>query len=137
MSSNPRVPFELSTDRAALPAPDGKPLIIQLVVNLENWRFDEAMPRKLLTPPHGRETVPDVPNFSWAEYGLRSGLPRIIGALNQYGLKATCSINASVVGRLNLHQWIVTKRPHGAFNLGAPRPQRIQKCSMHLRNVVY
>ena len=97
MSSNPRVPFELSTDRAALPAPDGKPLIIQLVVNLENWRFDEAMPRKLLTPPHGRETVPDVPNFSWAEYGLRSGLPRIIGALNQYGLKATCSINASVV----------------------------------------
>lgn len=97
MSSNPRVPFELSTDRAALPAPDGKPLIIQLVVNLENWRFDETMPRKLLTPPHGRETVPDVPNFSWAEYGLRSGLPRIIGALDQYGLKATCSINASVV----------------------------------------
>ena len=48
MSSNPRVPFELSTERAPLPAPDGKPLIIQLVVNLENWRFDEAMPRRLL-----------------------------------------------------------------------------------------
>ena len=97
MSSNPRVPFALSTDRAPLSAPNAKPLIIQLVVNLENWRFDEAMPRKLLTPPHGKETVPDVPNFSWAEYGLRAGLPRIISALRQHGLKASCSINASVV----------------------------------------
>jgi len=97
MSSNPRVPFELSTQRAPLSAPKGKPLIIQLVVNLENWRFDEAMPRRLLTPPHGRETIPDVPNFSWAEYGLRSGLPRIISALRQHGMKASCSINASVV----------------------------------------
>lgn len=97
MSSNPRVDFELSTDRPRLAGPNGKPLIIQLVVNLENWRFDEAMPRKLLTPPHGKEAVPDVPNFSWAEYGLRCGLPRIISALRQHGLKATCSINASVV----------------------------------------
>lgn len=97
MSSNPRVPFELSTQRPRLTGPGGKPLIVQLVVNLENWRFDEAMPRKLLTPPHGRETVPDVPNFSWAEYGLRSGLPRIMAALRQHGLRASCSINASVV----------------------------------------
>ena len=97
MSSNPRIPFELSSDRPPLPAPHGKPLIIQLVVNLENWCFDEAMPRKLLTPPHGKESVPDVPNFSWVEYGLRCGLPRIIAALRQHGLKATCSINASVV----------------------------------------
>jgi allantoinase len=97
MSTNPRVPFELSTQRPRLTGPGGKPLIVQLVVNLENWRFDEAMPRRLLTPPHGKETVPDVPNFSWAEYGLRSGLPRIIAALRQHGLRATCSINASVV----------------------------------------
>lgn len=97
MSSNPRIPFELSSQRAQLPAPDGKPLIIQLVVNIEAWRFDEAMPRKLLLPPHGKDAVPDVPNFSWMEYGLRCGLPRIIDALRQYGLKAACSINASVI----------------------------------------
>jgi allantoinase len=97
MSSNPRVPFVLSSERARLPAPKGRPLIIQLVVNIEHWRFDEAMPRKLLTPPHGRETIPDVPNFSWVEYGLRSGLPRIIETLRHHGLKASCSINASVV----------------------------------------
>lgn len=97
MSSNPRVPFELATQRPPLPAPQGKPLIVQLVVNLENWSFGEEMPRKLLTAPHGRETIPDVPNFSWAEYGLRAGLPRILSALESYGLRATCSINASVV----------------------------------------
>ena len=33
------------------------------------------MPRTILTPPHGIGNVPDVPNFSWAEYGLRCGLP--------------------------------------------------------------
>lgn len=97
MSSNPRVPFELATHRPRLRGPRGRPLIIQLVVNLENWRFDESMPRRLLTPPHGKETVPDVPNFSWAEYGLRAGLPRIMSTLRQHGIKATCSINASVV----------------------------------------
>jgi len=97
MSSNPRVAFEFSTHRPRLTGPNGKSLIIQLVVNLENWRFDESMPRKLLTPPHGKETVPDVPNFSWAEYGLRCGLPRIMSALRQQGLTAACSINASVV----------------------------------------
>jgi allantoinase len=97
MSSNPRIPFELSSQRDRLTAPDGKPLIIQMVVNIENWLFDEAMPRKLLPPPHGMDAVPDVPNFSWMEYGLRCGLPRIMDALRQYGLNATCSINASVV----------------------------------------
>ena len=97
MTSNPRVPFELSTHRPRLTGPQGKPLIVLVVVNLENWRFDEGMPRKLLTPPHGKETVPDVPNFSWAEYGLRSGLPRIIAVLREHGMRAACSINASVV----------------------------------------
>ncbi len=38
------------------------------------------MPRTIITPPHGKETVPDVPNFSWADYGMRAGLPRILEA---------------------------------------------------------
>jgi peptidoglycan/xylan/chitin deacetylase (PgdA/CDA1 family) len=98
MTTNPRIPFELSSDRPKLPPPNGKPLIVQVVVNVENWRFDSAMPRKLLTAPHGAESVPDVPNFSWAEYGMRCGMPRIFRALADRGLPASCTLNAGVVG---------------------------------------
>jgi len=97
MTTNPRIPFELSSDRSKLAPPGGKPLIVQIIVNVENWRFDAAMPRKLLTAPHGVETVPDVPNFSWAEYGMRCGMPRLFRALADRGLPAGCTLNAAVV----------------------------------------
>lgn len=95
--SNPRVPFLLSTERPRLGLPDGGRILAHLVVNVEHWPFDRPMPRTILTPPHGRETVPDVPNFSWAEYGMRCGLPRIIDAIRSRGLRATASLNASVI----------------------------------------
>ena len=79
--SNPRVPFRMSSERKPLPAPHGKPLIVHLVVPVEDWRFDQPMPRTILTPPHGQAHVPDVPNWSWAEYGMRAGMPRLLKAL--------------------------------------------------------
>ncbi len=56
----------------------GRHILVHLVVNVEHWVFENPMPRTIITPPHGRETVPDVPNFSWADYGMRAGLPRIL-----------------------------------------------------------
>jgi peptidoglycan/xylan/chitin deacetylase (PgdA/CDA1 family) len=64
---------------------------------VENWQFDQPMPRTIVTPPHGRETVPDVPNFSWADYGMRAGLPRILKAFASRGLPASTSFNAGVI----------------------------------------
>jgi len=95
--SNPRIPYQMASQRAALPPPDGKPLIVHLVVNVEHWRFDQPMPRKLLTAPHGVESVPDVPNYSWAEYGMRVGMPRLLKLFTDRGLPASTSINAGVV----------------------------------------
>jgi allantoinase len=97
MTTNPRVPFQMATDRAPLPGPGGKRVIVQIVVNVENWRFDQPMPRKLLTAPHGADSVPDVPNFAWAEYGMRAGMPRLLQLLGERGLPVGCTINAGVV----------------------------------------
>ncbi len=97
MSSNPRIPYRLSSTRPKLVPPEGKPLIVHLVVNVEHWEFDQAMPRKILTAPHGRETIPDVPNFGWVEYGMRCGMPRILEMFADRGLPASASINAGVV----------------------------------------
>lgn len=95
--ANPRVPFRLSTEQPTLAPPAGGPIIVHLVVNVENWRFDEAMPRTIITPPHGKETIPDVPNFSWVDYGMRAGLPRILKAISDRQLPASTSFNASVI----------------------------------------
>ena len=95
--ANPRIPYRLSSERERLPAFRGKRILAHLVVNVEHWQFDQPMPRTIVTPPHGRETVPDVPNFSWADYGMRAGLPRIIKLLVERGLPASTSFNAGVI----------------------------------------
>ena len=97
MSSNPRVPFEMSSERAKLEPPQGKPLIVHVVVNIEYWQFDQPMPRTIVVPPHGRSHIPDIANFSWSEYGNRCGMPRLLHALNERKLPASASINASVL----------------------------------------
>ncbi|MBX9911992.1 MAG: polysaccharide deacetylase family protein [Beijerinckiaceae bacterium] len=95
--ANPRIPYRLSSQRAALPPLKGKRILVHLVVNVEHWQFDQPMPRTIITPPHGRETVPDVPNFSWADYGMRAGLPRILKLLQERRLPASASFNAGVI----------------------------------------
>ena len=95
--ANPRIPYLLSSARLALPPLKGKRILVHLVVNVENWQFDQPMPRTIVTPPHGRETVPDVPNFSWADYGMRAGLPRILQVFGSRDLPASTSFNAGVI----------------------------------------
>ena len=97
MSSNPRIHYQMTSERSDLRGIDGKPLIVHLVVNVEHWLFDESMPRKYLTAPHGLEQVPDIPNFSWAEYGMRAGMPRLLECFKRRGLPASVSLNAGVI----------------------------------------
>ncbi len=97
VASNPRVAFQLASERASLKGPGGKRLLVHLVVNVEHWPFAAAMPRAVLPSPHGRETIPDVCNFSWAEYGIRCGLPRLIELFGAQGLPASASVNLDVI----------------------------------------
>lgn len=91
------IPYQQASQRKNLPPPNGKPLIVHLVLNIEHWRFDHSMPRKILTPAHGKEHVPDVPNFSWVEYGMRCGFSRIFRLLEERNLPTSAAINASVI----------------------------------------
>ena len=97
MTSNPRIPYQMSNERPPLDGIDGKPLIVHLVVNVEHWLFEQNMPRKYLTAPHGLEQIPDIPNFSWAEYGMRSGMPRLLDCFDRRGLPASVILNAGVI----------------------------------------
>ncbi len=95
--SNPRIPYRLASMAPTLPPPNGKKYIVQLIVNIEAWRFDEKMPRTIVTPPHGADQLPDVPNFCWAEYGMRLGMDRLIREFGDRGIPIGASINAGVI----------------------------------------
>ncbi len=95
--TNPRIPYQMASERKPLAPIPGKPLMVHMVINVEHWRFDHPMPRKIVTAPHGAENVPDIPNYSWAEYGMRSGMPRILDLFESRGIRASTSINASVI----------------------------------------
>ncbi len=92
--SNPRIPYEMSTDRAPLPAMNGKPLMVHVVLNVEYWPFDQPMPRTIMPAPHGKSPIPDVCNYSWVEYGMRVGMPRIMGILAEREIPASAFMNA-------------------------------------------
>ena len=95
--ANPRIPYRMAHEQPRLPAMQGKRILVHLVVNVEHWQFEHAMPRTIITPPHGRETVPDVPNFSWADYGMRAGMTRLLDEIAGRNLPASTSFNAGVI----------------------------------------
>ena len=97
MWSNPRIPFEMSSERPRYAALRGKPLMVNPVVAIEYWPFDQPMPRKALSTPHGIESVPDIPNYAWAEYGLRCGVPRLLDMFARMKVPASVNLNSTVI----------------------------------------
>jgi allantoinase len=97
MFPNPRIPFQWPSERKKLTPLNDKPLMIHLAMNIEYWPFDRPMPRGIIPAPHGAAaTPPDVPNYSWVEYGMRCGLPRIMQMTSQRSLPCSAFINAQV-----------------------------------------
>ena len=95
MWPNPRIPFQMSSERAPLVPLRGKPLMVNAVVNIEYWPFDRPMPRGVLPPPHAAQVEPpDLPNYGWVEYGMRCGMPRLLDMLAQRRIKASAFMNA-------------------------------------------
>lgn len=94
---NPRVPYAMSNRRKRLEPPGGKPIIVNLCMNVEYWPFDRPMPRGVLPPPHGAQIQPpDVPNYSWVEYGMRMGMQRFMDVTGSRGLPVSGLMNAQV-----------------------------------------
>ena len=91
-----RLDYQASINRPRLTLPDGNRLAVFLVVNIERWDIDRAMPRQVLTPPQGASVVPDLPNWAWHEYGMRVGFWRLKKALDRHGITPTLAINGVV-----------------------------------------
>jgi hypothetical protein len=53
-----RVPYQAQVDRPKLTLPGGKKLALWVILNVEEWRIENAMPRTVLSPPMGQPLCP-------------------------------------------------------------------------------
>ena len=96
MALSDRIPYQALVDRPKLNLPDGKRVAVWVILNVEEWRIEKPMPRTVLPPPMGQPLLPDVPNWSWHEYGMRSGFWRQWKALTDRNIPVSCAINGHV-----------------------------------------
>lgn len=96
MALSDRIPYQALVDRPKLTLPDGKRIAVWVILNVEEWRIEGPMPRTVLPPPMGQPLIPDVPNWSWHEYGMRAGFWRQHAALTSRGIPVTLAINGNV-----------------------------------------
>ena len=96
MALSDRIPYQALIDRPKLALPGGKRLAVWVILNVEEWSIENPMPRTVLSPPMGLPLLPDVPNWSWHEYGMRAGVWRQFKALTDRNIPTTLAINGRV-----------------------------------------
>jgi peptidoglycan/xylan/chitin deacetylase (PgdA/CDA1 family) len=91
-----RTSYSAIVDRPPLKLPGNYRIVVWSIVNLEVWDIARAMARQVIPAPTGQVLLPDVPNWSWHEYGMRVGVWRFFELYKRLGLRPTLSINARV-----------------------------------------
>ena len=97
MNRRERLPHQPIINRPKLLLKNNKKIILWVIVNLEVWDPDLPQPRNILPPPMNAPMLPDLPNWSWHEYGMRVGFWRILKALQERQISSTLALNATVV----------------------------------------
>lgn len=92
-----RVAYSAIVDRPKLKLPNDGRIIVWTIVNLEVWDISKPMARQVLPPPQGVPLLPDVPNWSWHEYGMRVGVWRFFDLFKRLNIRPTLSLNARVI----------------------------------------
>ncbi len=91
-----RAEYSAIVDRKPLKLPGGARLGVWFIINVEKWDINATMARSVLPAPQGVIVTPDIPNYSWFDYGLRIGFWRLQKVLDKYQVRATVSLNAPV-----------------------------------------
>jgi peptidoglycan/xylan/chitin deacetylase (PgdA/CDA1 family) len=89
-----RCDFSAIVDRPPLKLPGEARLAFWTIVNYEVWDIGRPMPRQVLPAPTGVPLFPDVPHWSWHEYGMRVGAWRFFELYERLGIRPTLAINA-------------------------------------------
>jgi peptidoglycan/xylan/chitin deacetylase (PgdA/CDA1 family) len=96
MHPRERLPYSAIEGRGPLRLPDGLRLIVWPVLALEEWDLARPMARMVISPPQSQPMQPDIPNWTWHEYGMRVGFWRIKRMLDAIKITPTVTLNARV-----------------------------------------
>lgn len=96
MKPGDRIEFVPIDGRPKLKLPDGNKMIVWPILALEVWDVERPMPRMVLSPPQGQPLTPDIPNWSWHEYGMRVGIWRLMKMFDGFNVNPCVTLNARV-----------------------------------------
>ena len=96
MHPRERLSYSAIEGRRPLRLPDGLRLIVWPVLALEEWDLTRPMARMVISPPQSQPMQPDIPNWTWHEYGMRVGFWRIKRMLDALKITPTVTLNARV-----------------------------------------
>jgi peptidoglycan/xylan/chitin deacetylase (PgdA/CDA1 family) len=91
-----RLNYSSPFTRPPLKLPGKGRMIVWSVINIEEWEITRPMARQLSPAPQGQSAIPDMPNWTWYEYGMRVGFWRLMRAYQKAGVVPTMSLNAKV-----------------------------------------
>lgn len=91
-----RLPYSPIDRRPPLRFPDGIRLVVWPLLALEEWDLSRPMARMVISPPQGQPQLPDLPNWSWHEYGMRVGFWRLKKMFERLNISPTVTLNAKV-----------------------------------------
>ncbi len=90
------------SQRQPLKWPGGARIALIVTINLEYWDLLKESPEPYyaggppVIPDPMPGNVPDLPNYSWREYGQRVGVWRMIDTFDEVGVPASCTMNAKM-----------------------------------------
>lgn len=114
------VGYSALPERAPIGWPDGKPVAVIVVVNVEHYEYlPPHNPHK--NPYPGVPVHPDVVGYSYRDYGNRVGLWRMLEVLDEFDVPVTCSLNVAAAELYpEVREQIVTRdwaiMSHGEYN---------------------
>jgi peptidoglycan/xylan/chitin deacetylase (PgdA/CDA1 family) len=96
MHPRERLAYSAIDTRPVPKLPDGLRLIVWPLLALEEWDMARPMARMVISPPQGQPMLPDHPNWSWHEYGMRVGFWRLKRMFEGLKIAPTVTLNARV-----------------------------------------
>lgn len=87
-----RYAYSAIVDRPPYDWPNGTRLAVYIAVNLEQFPFGEGMGPEL----NPRQPEPDIPNFTWRDWGNRVGVWRLIELLDERRMPACTHMNTAM-----------------------------------------
>lgn len=97
MDRRERLIYSPIPERKKLLIDNKSKLIVWVIVNIEVWDPSQPQPRNVLPPPMNIPMLPDLPNWSWHEYGMRVGFWRFVDTLKSRKIIPTLALNGIVV----------------------------------------